>query len=266
MRANQNQDKAGKEYWNTMWKRSDIPIQMTPYSKCKVIDCAINKFMHMYLDDYVSAYNQINLLEVGCGNSAFLPYFAKEFKLNVWGLDYSEDGCATAKRNLLYYGQKGNIIQGDMFSPPENLLGKFDIVYSAGVIEHFGDTVSCCKALSRFLKRGGICITEIPNTCSESKIMKLQKMIDKDTYDIHYSLDSEMIKAAHETIGFETRYCDYTLASNYGVIKYPADIGIFMKGMKFLLSRWSLLIMHLKRDKIKGNYKTAPYIYYVGVK
>src|SRR5687768_8887760 len=40
------------------------------------------------------------LLEVGCGGSIWLPYFAREHGFEVTGLDYSEQGCAAAEHVL----------------------------------------------------------------------------------------------------------------------------------------------------------------------
>ena len=40
------------------------------------------------------------MLEIGCGASAWLVYFAKEFGYRVEGIDYSELGCELARENL----------------------------------------------------------------------------------------------------------------------------------------------------------------------
>lgn len=49
------------------------------------------------------------------------------------------------------------------FSPPASMLGKFDVVVTFGVVEHFIDTRACLDAMSQFLKPGGLLVTSIPN-------------------------------------------------------------------------------------------------------
>ena len=119
----------------------------------------------------------------------WLPYFAKEFAFEVYGIDYSEIGCQQAKQILEYEGVNGKIVCADFFSPPGSMLKAFDVVVSFGVLEHFEDTTACIAAFSKFLKPGGLLITNIPNLCGLNGL--IQKMINRSIFDIHVPLDKK---------------------------------------------------------------------------
>ena len=105
-------------------------------------------FLRLFANSETSS---MRLLEIGCAKSAWLPYFAKEFSLSVCGLDYSPIGCQMSRKILQANGVVAEVFCADLFSPPDNMLGVFDVVVSLGVVEHFEDTASCLNAVSSFL-------------------------------------------------------------------------------------------------------------------
>lgn len=202
------------------------------------------------------------LLEAGCANSSLLPYLNKELGFEVYGLDYSHAGCEGAKKVLEYYGADGTIILGDIFEPPSDMYGRFDVVISMGVIEHFSDTEKVCRALSSFLKPGGMIVTEVPNFSKGSACGCLQKMTNREVYNKHVPLSREDVLAAHECSGFQTVYCDYTMEMNFGAVHYKKS----QDWLRKLLTRLSKLVMLIKKDNLRGTKVLSPYVYYVGVK
>lgn len=252
-------DKAGKDYWDKCWEASDISGIIDPRKNNigGVIDRAIDKFLRKFLR---GGYGK-SLLEVGCGNSAFLPYLKKEFGYDIYGLDYSEIGCSKAKKVMEYYGVEGKIILGDMFYPPKDLINKFDVVFSMGVIEHFRDTKKACMALNNLTAYGGVVITEVPNFARGSLCGKIQKLVNRDVYDKHVPLSREIMQRAHEKAGFRTLYCDYTIGMNFGVVNFKDK----QKNLSKFLIRLGKLFMYMRKNNIKGNRSLAPYIFYVGI-
>ncbi len=210
-------DKAGKEYWDNSWASVPINNPIDPYAKG--LNNYINRNFHNYFTHIFTKYLKkpsINLLEVGCANSVWLPYFAKEFCFNVCGIDYSENGCIHSKRILEQQGIAGEIVLGDFFNPPKEMYKKFDVVVSFGVVEHFQETAECLKALRKYLKPGGIIITVIPNMAG--LIGTLQRILNKKIYDIHVPLNLEDIVAEHEAAGFEIKEATYFLIANFCII------------------------------------------------
>lgn len=257
-----SEDIAGKGYWDDTWKTSEIPQIINPQDKSisNVIECTLNIFFHKIFDKYLPETKDIQFIEVGCGNSAFLSYMNKEFGFHVAGLDYSEIGCEMTRKAMAYYNVNAEIYLCDLFNPADNLRKKYDIVFAAGVIEHFTDTHKPCEAMLELAKSGGYVINIIPNFSPGSVMGKLQKKYAPDIYEKHVPLDRTGLIKAHEEVGLETLYCNYLLAYNYGVLNFG---GKYEWIQKFYI-RMGKLKMLFTKNKIVGTQKNAPYIVYIG--
>lgn len=188
---NSKTDKAGASYWEKVWLETDLQARIIPESKN--INNYFNHLAHNYFKEHFKNIPTQGkaILEVGCGNSVWLPYFAKEYGMQVTGLDYSEYGCGQEKKILEREGINGEVICSDFFSPPEHLLGAFDFVASFGVVEHFTDTTEAIIQLSKFLKKDGILITFVPNLTG--LYGWLQSIFNRPVFDIHYPMDKEQL-------------------------------------------------------------------------
>lgn len=214
-------DKAGEEYWTQFWKNFQLPAPINIHSP------SVNEFPSRVLHElFVKSFSSIEtkgkkLLEIGCGNSVFLPYLQKEFGFDVTGIDYSEFGCEQSKKILERDNVKGTIIHADALNPPMELLGTFDVVCSFGVIEHFAHTAETLSAFARFLKPGGLLITTLPNMKGATGL--LHKWLNKPVYDVHVPLDKQdMHKALHDA-GLEIKVNEYFLALSFAITLEGAD-------------------------------------------
>jgi 2-polyprenyl-3-methyl-5-hydroxy-6-metoxy-1,4-benzoquinol methylase len=103
-----------------------------------------------------------HILEVGGGGSRMLPYLARQLRGRVVGADFSLAGCRLLCANFKLQGVRGEVVC-------ENLLqsslaeGAFDVVYSAGVAEHFEDQRAVVAAHLRLVKPGGWLVITVPN-------------------------------------------------------------------------------------------------------
>jgi SAM-dependent methyltransferase len=207
------QDKAGETYWTSFWNQLPMPEPVN-LKDLSLKNYGIRKLNNFYSHTLTPSPSQ-KLLELGCGNSVFLSYFHKEFGYDVYGLDYSELGCKQTERVLARDNVKGTIVQGDIFNPPSELIGQFDVVCSFGVLEHFEDSTSTIKAFSRFLKPGGTLITTVPYLKGATGL--LQKIMNKPVYDIHVIMDREDLKGFIKYAGLNLTYCEYHLPISFGV-------------------------------------------------
>lgn len=148
-------DKAGAGYWDKLWGNESLLAAVDPYGR-GAKNFPARRF-HQYLQEAFKGLpaQGRKLLEVGCAQSALLPYFSKHFGFEVFGIDHSEIGGEKARKVLQREGVIGQIYCADLFSPPGELLGQFDAVLSMGVIEHFEKTAECVAAMARFLKPAG---------------------------------------------------------------------------------------------------------------
>ena len=147
-----NLDRAGQEYWDALWEGETLPAPVDP--RDKTLGNYVFRKYHELFTRVLPRGQNVRLLEVGCARSRWLPYFAAEHGYEVTGLDYSTTGCEQARQILAAAGVEGRIVEGDLFSPPEDLLEAFDVVVSFGLVEHFDDTTAA-TAGSRPLPRSG---------------------------------------------------------------------------------------------------------------
>lgn len=210
-----NADKAGEEYWTEFWKSSALP---EPF---RITGSDINTYPNKVLNKiFKKIFGLENnkgkkLLEIGCGNSVLLSYFAKTYGFEIYGIDYSAYGCEQSKKILERDHVKGVIMEADAFNPPNELLNNFDFVCSFGVVEHFADTASTLRSFARFLKPGGTLVTSIPNLAGVTGI--LQKVLNKQVYDIHIPMDKKQLDTAIEKSGMELQLSQYFLSISFAV-------------------------------------------------
>jgi 2-polyprenyl-3-methyl-5-hydroxy-6-metoxy-1,4-benzoquinol methylase len=211
-------DVAGKAYWDQLWQQSALPPKFRHDGR------GIAHHFSRALDRYFASvvgeaeFRGRGFIEVGCARSGKLPYFAQRFGFEVAGVDYSELGCEQARAILLREGVAGTVVCCDMFSPPASLLGKFDVVFTYGVAEHFEDTAGVIRAFAAFAKPGGLLLTLVPNMCGLNGT--LQKWLSRPVFDIHVPLTAQQLREAHEQVGLEIVSDGPILISNIGVVNF----------------------------------------------
>jgi len=157
------------------------------------------------------------------------------------------------------------VVCADLFTPPSQMFGTFDVVVSFGVAEHFEDTAAYLVAVSRFLKPGGMLITNIPNMVGW--IGSIQKAVNRRVYDIHQLIDPAMLKEAHVLAALDVLECDYFMYTSFGVnnlagISTRTPTGFLKKIFLGVLARVSMLVWRAeaKFGALPPNKLTSPYI------
>jgi 2-polyprenyl-3-methyl-5-hydroxy-6-metoxy-1,4-benzoquinol methylase len=211
-------DKAGKAYWDTVWTANEVPQAVDPRNRN--INNFVNRRLHRFFQETFAglperADGKRRLLEIGCAQSAWLPYFHREFGFEVCGLDYSELGCEQERKVLAQAGVQGEVVCADLFAPPGGLQNSFDAVVSFGVVEHFQDTAGCIEAFAAYLAPGGIVVTIIPNMNGVTGWT--QRKLNRAVYDIHVPLNAPELGEAHRKAGLEVLQNGYFLFTNFGI-------------------------------------------------
>ena len=130
------EDLAGRSHWTEVYERPADPFYRwePKYYEERVLSSLLLQ--------QARRIGAKSILEVGCGNSLFLPYLARTANARVVaGLDYEPKGCELAKRRLEAAGVHGDVHCRDFFEVGPVDIGEYDLVYSLGVVEHFSDTV-----------------------------------------------------------------------------------------------------------------------------
>jgi 2-polyprenyl-3-methyl-5-hydroxy-6-metoxy-1,4-benzoquinol methylase len=206
--AEQHGHLSDKDYWSDKYVATEFPRRVD------VGDTSLRNYFRRYQHREICRQlgklglgKGSRLLEIGCGGSIWLPYFANEHGFEVTGLDYSAQGCAAAEQVLRRDGAEGSVVCGDMFDPPPEMAGAFDMVTSFGVVEHFASTAEAVAACARFLRPGGAMMTLIPNLAGLSGVGL--KYFNRPVYDIHVPLTAAQLAKAHEEAGLEVLSSDY---------------------------------------------------------
>lgn len=208
-------DRAGKEFWDGVWSHVDFPPAIDPTSPSVWAhrDQLFDRFFRANVPGDVAG----SLLELGCARSAWLPYFATELGYRIAGLDYAEDGVRQTAARLRQSGLDADIRHGDLFDPPTDWIGAFDVVTWFGVAEHFENTALAVSAAATYLKPGGILITEIPNMAG--LVGLLQRWFNKPVYDIHVPLTRSELATAHRDAGLQVIAAEYVVPTDFGIVE-----------------------------------------------
>jgi SAM-dependent methyltransferase len=188
--------KTDEGYWTGLWSAAQLPPPFDPGSA----DYLGKRYHEVFERHLPKSNGDLELLELGCATSRWLPYFARHFGFRVSGLDYSEVGCDAARQILDRDGVAGTVLHGDAFNPASDLENRFDVVISLGLVEHFRDTGACLRSFARFAKPGGHVITTVPNIAGWLGVVQ-KHLINRSVYDGHEPLDLERLEAAHRDAG-----------------------------------------------------------------
>jgi len=264
---NNNQDKAGQDYWNETWDISALPKPWDIESGdlAKYTERSFFNYLKSTFEENHLLNTKAQLVEVGCARSQVLPVMASKLGFQISGIDYSPNGCEQTRQMLDLEGIDNDIHCCDIFSIPDELIGKYDVVISFGLIEHFSETSGVVTALAGLLKPGGLIFTNVPNMNGVTGFA--QKWFNRPIYDIHVALNAEDVKRAHEAASLEVLTCDYFLPNNFGVVNLgPNKKGsILWWGKKIslaILARISMVVwwLEIKFKKLPVSHSFSPYI------
>jgi 2-polyprenyl-3-methyl-5-hydroxy-6-metoxy-1,4-benzoquinol methylase len=165
-----------------------------------------------------------NVLEIGAGDSQWLPYLAKKYPNGQFsGLDYSEAGCQRlVERTAAICGEAAiNVYKQDMFSPDESLKGRFDLVMSFGVAEHFTELSDALIAKRQYIKDQGYIFTLIPNM--SGAIGDLTKSLNAAIYKMHNPHNLNSFLDGHIKAGLKVIDAGYLGSINFGMLSSCVD-------------------------------------------
>ncbi len=94
-----------------------------------------------------------DFLEVGCGNGATSKYIARNYNLNVTGIDLDPEQIELARRNVDEL-PNCHFLAGDATRLPFQ-HNHFDIVLSFGVTHHISNWLDALEEIARVLKPEG---------------------------------------------------------------------------------------------------------------
>ena len=102
------------------------------------------------------------VLDLGCGNGSMTSELKTLFPdIQFTAVDPSDEGIALATQTYAREGLSFSV--GSVYDAPSNeWLGKFDLIYSAEVVEHLYFPRSLPAFAKKVLRPGGTCICTTP--------------------------------------------------------------------------------------------------------
>jgi 2-polyprenyl-3-methyl-5-hydroxy-6-metoxy-1,4-benzoquinol methylase len=255
-------EKTPKAYWDSSWEAITPPGPVDP--RVPGLNNYINRSLHGYLRGCFADIEtrEAALIEIGCARSAWLPCFHRDFGFRVCGLDYSEIGCRQAQEVLSAAGVDGEIICADLFAPPQRLRGRFDVVVSFGVVEHFENTAAALAACAAFVRPGGRMVTLIPNM--HGAVGALQRWADRSVYDTHVPLDAQAFAAAHQHARLTVLSCGYVMPFNLTVISIKdgrsPNVAAALRRLFSWTSKGFWILERIGLPLLRPNRITSPYV------
>ncbi|MGH9856388.1 MAG: class I SAM-dependent methyltransferase [Acidobacteriota bacterium] len=147
----------GPTKWEDVWDH----IWQTGASGCFISAGreAYNVLLRKLLMRHLSLKSR--LLELGCGTSTLTLSLAPHIKELV-GLDISAKGLDIARQNQEKWKiSNATFVKADCRNVP--FVGEFDVVWSAGLIEHFFDEdINIVREHLKALKPGGVALMSVP--------------------------------------------------------------------------------------------------------
>ncbi len=193
-----NKELTSAKYWSRYWR-----------SKPKIDNSVINEnfLFHDVIEQYIPKKDNLSFIEIGGFPGQWAIFFAKYWSANSTLLDRYIDRKVIKDLSESNSVNNLNIIEGDVFELEVDQ--KFDVVMSAGFIEHFSDVDSVVNKHVEYLKPDGKLILSVPNLLGLNGL--LQKIIDRETYDTHYmeTMYDENLESIVSSRNLEVEYISY---------------------------------------------------------
>lgn len=194
---------------------------------------------------YLPKKDGLKLIELGCGGSLWLPYFAKNFGYEVSGIDYSEEGCQQARRNLEVAGCYGEIYCLDLLNLDQRFHQQYDILISLGVVEHFNQPEAIIKSFKKCLRDKGVIVTIVPNL--QGVIGLIQGIVDRRAYRSHNRFDLNQLVNSHQDNGLSIIYKSYLGVGDLGMINLTVYSVETQHLVGKIITGWDLPLLWLYR-------------------
>lgn len=186
------------------------PVRLTSitdwdsYHRTHLEHIKVNRWAIPILNEYLWAQDPGKYFELGCGSS---PFMIKSALLGwkVSGIDFHLESIKELSnffRNKKCKCCVGSLIHGDVLRYDcRSLHNKFDVLFSAGFLEHFSNSDIILEKWSLLLKPKGKIITIVPNLSSVNGM--LMKSLAYKDWDRHIVFSPEKLDEIHSKAGLK---------------------------------------------------------------
>jgi 2-polyprenyl-3-methyl-5-hydroxy-6-metoxy-1,4-benzoquinol methylase len=180
--ANKPESLADVSFWENYWRTTTLPSTLNlsdPPTKALVaaIDSAIRSEL--------SRVAGLEVVEIGCAPGRWLAHFYA-LGMRPDGIEKAPEAARLTRANLDLLGIEADIYEVDVLEATEELrqlCGRYDVVISLGLLEHFIDPEPVLAAHAELARPGGLVIVGVPNFRGINGL--LQKKLDPRLLELH---------------------------------------------------------------------------------
>lgn len=215
-------------YWDEYWGVHDVPLPAEIERDPRQLQ--VNAILDVF-DRWLEPDAGKSALEIGGAPGRYLAYIHRRSGYSCTVLDSSPDGCRLARRNFQALDIPATVHRGDLLDRALD-IGRFDLVYSLGLIEHFVDLEEVVAAHARFVEPGGTLILGVPNLLGVNHWF--MKRLGPDRLAVHNTeaMPLERWDAFEGALGLERRFRGFVGGFEPGVFavlerRTPSTIALF---------------------------------------
>lgn len=205
-----------------------------------------------------------SLLEIGGFPGALVTYFKKFHDYDVTLLDYIIVKDVIAEVEKMNGLKSGDIqtLEADFFEVKPDR--QYDVVFSAGFVEHFTDTEDVFKRHVNFLKPSGTLFISVPNFKGISGLV--QKTLDPHNYNVHHigCMEKSVYQNLCAKYNLKIQHLDY-----YGVphtwLDHPENVNFSIHRLVNLTNLIFIGVSKLNGRLLKGRF-FSPFIVLIAQK
>ncbi|KKP56614.1 MAG: hypothetical protein UR80_C0024G0010 [Parcubacteria group bacterium GW2011_GWB1_35_5] len=268
---------AKKEYWDSIYKdmgnrnkKHSYFLSFRNWLKKHTRDYSNFLMWEVLLPKYLPENSNLKIIEIGCAPGKYLINFNRQFGFESYGVEYSEKGVETTRKNFLKEKlNPENIIKADFFDNEfqANNKEKYDIVFSRGFIEHFDNVKDVVNNHLNLIKSGGYIIISIPNLSGINKT--LSKILNIDSFLLHNTsiMNKEKFIDLFSENKVEKLYGDYVGVFSFGLFNTNKKWKYYLYRLLLLIQRpFDFVLRLVFRDNMMKNNNTSPYLLFIGQK
>jgi SAM-dependent methyltransferase len=178
-------------------------------------------------------FSALKIAEVGCGTGTTALTFSL-LGASVTLLDYNRQVLDKSCDLYTLYNCTAEFVQADCMNvPSEKLRGKFDVVISSGLAEHFigDDREECIRYHRLLLKKGGFAYIGVPNKLSPfyQWVKGFRKLTGSWKLEIELPFTKQELKNFAAKVGFTEAYVIGNAPLKKDLIDYSLGFGAAVK-------------------------------------
>jgi len=195
---------ADENYWSTRWNVLKPRLYSGPPT------------WHRIVAQHLPRRTDWTLFEIGCVPGGMLVYFNKEFGYRPAGIDYVAQLDLVEATLQLNGIPAVELHQADLFTftPPH----RYDVVFSAGFLEHFDDYMPAVRKHVEMVKPGGYLVVNVPNYTHAQYY--LHSLFDAENLRKHRFeiMKPEILREAIRSCGMEVIMCSPTVTFDFWIV------------------------------------------------